>query len=60
MLSQLPENTGVGLALAAIQFKVNAIFVTPEKFSLEKQTLMRALGATVVNTPTAFGMQGGN
>ncbi|MBU5212684.1 MULTISPECIES: PLP-dependent cysteine synthase family protein [Heyndrickxia] len=51
-------NTGVGLALAAIQFKVNAIFVTPEKFSLEKQTLMRALGATVVNTPTAFGMQG--
>ncbi|MDH5160760.1 PLP-dependent cysteine synthase family protein [Heyndrickxia oleronia] len=51
-------NTGVGLALAAIQFKVNAVFVTPEKFSLEKQTLMRALGATVVNTPTAFGMQG--
>lgn len=51
-------NTGVGLALSAIQFKVNAVFVTPEKFSLEKQTLMRALGATVVNTPTAFGMQG--
>lgn len=51
-------NTGVGLALAAIQFGVKAIFVTPEKFSLEKQTLMKALGATVVNTPTELGMQG--
>jgi O-acetylserine dependent cystathionine beta-synthase len=51
-------NTGIGLALAAIQFKVNAVFVVPEKFSLEKQTLMRALGATVVNTPTEKGMAG--
>ncbi|MEK5521760.1 PLP-dependent cysteine synthase family protein [Heyndrickxia sp. FSL W8-0423] len=51
-------NTGVGLALAAIKFGVKAIFVTPEKFSIEKQTLMRALGATVVNTPTELGMQG--
>ena len=51
-------NTGIGLALAAIQFKVNAMFVVPEKFSLEKQTLMRALGAKVVNTPTEKGMAG--
>ncbi|MBA4537885.1 cysteine synthase family protein [Bacillus aquiflavi] len=51
-------NTGIGLALAAIYFGVNAIFVTPEKFSIEKQTLMRALGAKVVNTRTELGMEG--
>ncbi|QQZ08816.1 PLP-dependent cysteine synthase family protein [Heyndrickxia vini] len=51
-------NTGVGLAMAAIKFGVKAVFVTPQKFSIEKQTLMRALGATVVNTPTDMGMQG--
>lgn len=51
-------NTGIGLALAAIQFDVRAIFVVPEKFSIEKQTLMRALGATVVNTPNELGMEG--
>lgn len=51
-------NTGIGLALAAIQFGVQAIFVVPEKFSIEKQTLMRALGAKVINTPTSLGMEG--
>ncbi|MBS4175016.1 cysteine synthase family protein [Bacillus sp. FJAT-49736] len=51
-------NTGIGLALAAIQFEVQAIFVVPKKFSLEKQTLMKALGAKVVNTPTELGMEG--
>ncbi|MDY0395354.1 PLP-dependent cysteine synthase family protein [Virgibacillus halophilus] len=51
-------NTGVGLALAAIAFQIKTIFVTPEKFSLEKQSLMRALGSTVVNTPTEQGMEG--
>ena len=51
-------NTGIGLALAAIQYEIKAIFVTPEKFSHEKQTLMRALGAKVVNTPTELGMEG--
>ncbi|MBS4210785.1 cysteine synthase family protein [Bacillus sp. FJAT-50079] len=51
-------NTGIGLALAALKYEVKAIFVTPEKFSLEKQTLMRALGAKVVNTPTELGMEG--
>src|SRR5690625_1503682 len=38
-------NTGIGLALAAIHYKLHALFVTPEKFSEEKQNLMRALGA---------------
>lgn len=50
-------NTGIGLALAAIHFKLQAIFITPEKFSEEKQTLMRALGAKVINTPTKLGMK---
>lgn len=51
-------NTGIGLALAAIGRGFRVMFVTPEKFSLEKQTLMRALGAEVVNTPTEQGMTG--
>ncbi|MFB7141012.1 PLP-dependent cysteine synthase family protein [Gottfriedia sp. NPDC056225] len=51
-------NTGIGLALAAIKYGVNAVFVVPEKFSLEKQTLMKALGAKIVNTPTEDGMTG--
>lgn len=51
-------NTGIGLALAAVGTGYRVIFVVPEKFSLEKQTLMRALGAEVVNTPTAQGMKG--
>lgn len=49
-------NTGIGLALAAIHYKLNAVFITPEKFSQEKQALMRALGAEVINTPTELGM----
>ncbi|MFC7073895.1 PLP-dependent cysteine synthase family protein [Halovenus rubra] len=50
-------NTGIGIALAATQFDVQAMFVVPENFSVEKQTLMRALGAEVVNTPTEDGMK---
>lgn len=51
-------NTGIGLALAAIGKGYNVTFVVPEKFSQEKQTLMRALGAKVINTDTSLGMQG--
>lgn len=51
-------NTGIGVALAAIGKGYNVIFVVPQKFSVEKQTLMRALGAEIVNTDTALGMQG--
>ena len=32
------------------------IFVVPEKFSVEKQTLMKALGAEIVSTPRSGGM----
>ncbi|WP_461612506.1 PLP-dependent cysteine synthase family protein [Clostridium sp. Marseille-QA1073] len=51
-------NTGIGVALAAINKGYNIIFVVPEKFSIEKQALMRALGATIINTPREAGMLG--
>ena len=49
-------NTGIGIAVAAEQLDVNAVFVVPERFSVEKQQLMRALGADVINTPSEDGM----
>lgn len=51
-------NTGIGLALAAVGKNINVIFCVPEKFSVEKQELMKALGATIVHTPTSEGMKG--
>ncbi|AAK78907.1 cysteine synthase A/O-acetylserine dependent cystathionine beta-synthase [Clostridium acetobutylicum] len=51
-------NTGIGIALAAINKGYNVIFVVPEKFSIEKQTLMKAFGAKIINTPREEGMQG--
>ncbi|WP_221566081.1 PLP-dependent cysteine synthase family protein [Alkalihalobacillus sp. TS-13] len=51
-------NTGIGLALAAVNKGIEVIFVVPEKFSVEKQELMRALGAKIVNTETEKGMRG--
>lgn len=51
-------NTGIGLALAAIHTNIKVIFVVPEKFSIEKQVLMEALGAKIVHTPTDEGMAG--
>ena len=38
-------NTGLGIAFAALNRGYRIIFVVPTKFSQEKQTLMRALGA---------------
>lgn len=51
-------NTGIGMALAATQLDVNAVFVVPESFSVEKQTLMQALGAELVRTPADKGIDG--
>ncbi|UPM43798.1 PLP-dependent cysteine synthase family protein [Halocatena salina] len=51
-------NTGIGFAIAAQQLGLEAICVVPERFSREKQQLMRALGAEVVNTPTEAEMSG--
>ncbi|MDE5649235.1 MAG: pyridoxal-phosphate dependent enzyme, partial [Oscillospiraceae bacterium] len=44
-------NTGLGIAFAALNRGYRIIFVVPTKFSEEKQTLMRALGAEIINTP---------
>lgn len=51
-------NAGIGLAMAAIHEDISVVFAVPEKFSIEKQTLMKALGARIVHTPTAKGMRG--
>ena len=51
-------NTGIGIAFAALNKGYKVIFVVPEKFSQEKQTLMKALGAQIVNTPRSEGMLG--
>lgn len=51
-------NTGIGVAFGALGKGYKVIFVVPLKFSPEKQTLMRMLGAQIVNTPTEGGMQG--
>lgn len=46
-------NTGVGLAIAAAVKKYRAIFVMPDKMSLDKVNLLKAFGAEVVITPTS-------
>lgn len=51
-------NTGLGIAFAALNRGYKVIFVVPLKFSIEKQVLMRALGAEIINTPREEGMQG--
>lgn len=51
-------NTGLGIAFAALNRGYQIIFVVPTKFSEEKQTLMRALGAEIINTPRKGGMLG--
>ncbi|RKL63913.1 cysteine synthase A [Thermoanaerobacteraceae bacterium SP2] len=51
-------NTGIGIALAALNRGYRVIFVIPEKFSVEKQELMKSLGAEIIHTPTDKGMEG--
>lgn len=51
-------NTGIGLALAAINSGIKVILCVPEKFSMEKQELMKALGGEIIHTPTSEGMKG--
>jgi cysteine synthase A len=51
-------NTGIGLAVAATRLDCEAVFVVPERFSVEKRTLMAALGAEVVRTPAEERMDG--
>jgi cysteine synthase A len=51
-------NAGIGIAFAAINKGYKIIFAVPEKFSIEKQVIMRALGAEIIHTPLIDGMQG--
>jgi len=51
-------NTGIGLALASLNTGIKVIVCVPEKFSLEKQEIMKALGAEIIHTPTSLGMKG--
>ena len=51
-------NTGIGLALAGVARGYRVILCVPEKYSIEKQKAMAALGGEVVRTPTDAGMQG--
>src|SRR5665647_1309538 len=51
-------NAGIGIALAALNKGYRVIFAVPEKFSIEKQVIMRAYGAEIINTPLEKGMQG--
>lgn len=45
-------NTGIGLAMAGAVRGYRVIIVMPEKMSEEKESVLRALGAEIVRTPT--------
>ena len=51
-------NTGIGIAIAALNKGYKIIFVVPDKFSMEKQKVMKALGAEIINTSREGGMLG--
>jgi cysteine synthase len=51
-------NTGIGLALIGVNRGYKVVLFVPERFSEEKVMIMRALGAEVIRTPDAEGMQG--
>lgn len=51
-------NTGIGIAIAALNKGYRVIFTVPEKFSIEKQKIMKALGAEIVHTSREDGMLG--
>lgn len=51
-------NTGIALAMVGAALELNVIIVMPETMSKERKLLMKAYGATLVETPGTEGVSG--